>query len=82
VTGWGRDDDRSSAYGGKAGTDQAARDVLNNIGIGIILIGVFTPIVRAIYEPAALSGNLLSVGGAMTICFGRLDTTFDWECDP
>jgi hypothetical protein len=42
---------------------------LNNIGIGVILIGVFTPIIRAMYEPTAVSGNLISVGGTMVICF-------------
>lgn len=42
---------------------------LNNIGIGAILIGVFTPIIRAIYEPTMVSGNLISVSGTMVICF-------------
>ncbi len=42
---------------------------LNNTGIGIMLIGVFTPIVRAIYEPAAVSGNFLLVGTAVAIFF-------------
>lgn len=42
---------------------------LNNIGIGVILIGVATPIIRAMYESAAVSGNLISVGGTMVVCF-------------
>ncbi|WP_105441182.1 hypothetical protein [Neorhizobium sp. T25_13] len=42
---------------------------LNNIGIGAILIGVFTPIVRAMYEPSAASGDLVSIGGTMAVCF-------------
>lgn len=42
---------------------------LNNIGIGVILIGVFTPIIRAMYEPTMVSGNLISVSGTMVICF-------------
>jgi uncharacterized membrane protein (DUF441 family) len=42
---------------------------LNNIGIGVMLIGVFTPIVRAMYEPAAISGDLALVGATMAICF-------------
>lgn len=36
---------------------------LNNVGIGVLLIGVFTPIIRAMYEPAAVSDNLASIGG-------------------
>ncbi len=42
---------------------------LNNIGIGVMLIGVFTPIVRAMYEPAALSGSLASIITTMVVCF-------------
>lgn len=42
---------------------------LNNIGIGIMLIGVFTPIVQTMYEPSAISGDLLLVGTTMAICF-------------
>jgi uncharacterized membrane protein (DUF441 family) len=42
---------------------------LNNIGIGVMLIGVFTPIVRAMYEPAVLSGSLVSIIATMVICF-------------
>lgn len=42
---------------------------LNNIGIGIMLIGVFTPVVRTMYEPAAISGGLLSLVGNTMICF-------------
>lgn len=41
---------------------------LNNVGIGVVLIGVFTPIIRAMYEPVAVSGNLVSIGGTMVIC--------------
>jgi hypothetical protein len=42
---------------------------LNNIGIGIMLIGVFTPIVRTMYEPAMVSGGLLPLIGGVVICF-------------
>ena len=42
---------------------------LNNIGIGVILVGVLTPIIRTLYEPAVISGNLISVAAAMVICF-------------
>lgn len=41
---------------------------LNNVGIGVLLIGVFTPIIRAMYEPTAVSDNLVSIGGTMVIC--------------
>jgi hypothetical protein len=42
---------------------------LNTIGIGVMLIGVFTPIVRAMYEPAALSGRLFPIIATMVVCF-------------
>ncbi|TDK37300.1 hypothetical protein E2F50_10500 [Rhizobium deserti] len=42
---------------------------LNNIGIGVILVGVFTPIIRSMYEPAVISGDLISVAATMMICF-------------
>jgi hypothetical protein len=42
---------------------------LNNIGIGVILVGVFTPIIRSMYEPAVISGGLISVAATMMICF-------------
>ena len=54
---------------------------LNNIGIGVILIGVFTPIVRAMYEPAAVSRDLVSIGGTMAVCFlfgGALHFAGSW----
>ena len=54
---------------------------LNNIGIGVILVGVFTPIVRAMYEPPAISGDLISILGTMTVCFsfgGALHFAGSW----
>jgi hypothetical protein len=42
---------------------------VNNIGIGVILVGVLTPVIRAMYEPAALSGHFTTVVITMTICF-------------
>lgn len=42
---------------------------LNNIGIGVILVGVFTPIVRAIYEPSTFNSNLATVAGTVLVCF-------------
>lgn len=41
---------------------------LNNVGIGVMLIGVFTPIVRVMNDPAAASG-LLPLIGSVVICF-------------
>ncbi|SFB03782.1 hypothetical protein SAMN03159496_01452 [Rhizobium sp. NFR07] len=56
---------------------------LNNIGIGVMLIGVFTPIVRAMYEPAAISGDLALVGATMAILlFGRRSITFGRRFHP
>lgn len=42
---------------------------LNNTGIGIMLIGVFTPIVRVMNDPAAASSGLLPLIGSVVICF-------------
>jgi len=42
---------------------------LNNIGIGIMLIGVFTPIVRVMNDPAATANGLLPLIGSVVICF-------------
>jgi hypothetical protein len=42
---------------------------LNNVGIGIMLIGVFTPIVRVMNDPAAIPSGLLSLIGSVVICF-------------
>jgi len=54
---------------------------LNNIGIGAILVGVFTPIVRTMYEPTAISGDLISILGTMMVCFlfgGALHFAGSW----
>jgi hypothetical protein len=42
---------------------------LNNIGIGVMLIGVFTPIVRVINDPTATASGLLPLIGSVVICF-------------
>jgi len=42
---------------------------LNNVGIGVILVGVFTPIVRATYEPAMVAANLSTTAGSVLIWF-------------
>ncbi|WJH39328.1 hypothetical protein N7E02_21090 [Aliirhizobium terrae] len=42
---------------------------LNNIGIGIMLIGVFTPIVRVMNDSTAAAGGLLPLVGSVVICF-------------
>jgi hypothetical protein len=34
-----------------------------------MLIGVFTPIVHAMYEPASTSGDPISVIGTILVCF-------------
>lgn len=42
---------------------------LNNVGIGVMLIGVFTPIVRVMNDPAAAASGLLPLIGSVVICF-------------
>lgn len=42
---------------------------LNNIGIGIILVGVFTPIMRAIYGDGATTVALIWAVGSPMGCF-------------
>jgi hypothetical protein len=42
---------------------------LNNIGIGVILVGVFTPAIRAIYGEGTSSGGLIWAAGSPVGCF-------------
>lgn len=42
---------------------------LNNIGTGVMLIGVFTPIARIAYEDAGTSTSLLWLVGSPIACF-------------
>jgi uncharacterized membrane protein len=42
---------------------------LNGIGIGVILIGVFTPIIRILNDPALSQANLLWAGLSLVVCF-------------
>lgn len=43
---------------------------LNNIGIGAILIGVFTPVTRVTLELPVANLDVLWISVWMTICFG------------
>ncbi|TWF54758.1 hypothetical protein [Neorhizobium alkalisoli] len=42
---------------------------LNNIGIGVLLIGVFTPIIRVVYGDVSLQVGTLWLAVAPTGCF-------------
>lgn len=42
---------------------------LNNIGIGVMLIGVFTPIARIAYEDMRTSISLIWMVGSPIACF-------------
>jgi hypothetical protein len=42
---------------------------LNNIGIGVILVGVFTPVTRLVYDGTAVDIDLSQVVSPMLICF-------------
>lgn len=42
---------------------------LNSIGIGAILIGVFTPVTRLTYDTPASTNPLVWVVGPMVVCF-------------
>ncbi|MBO3759332.1 hypothetical protein [Ciceribacter sp. L1K22] len=42
---------------------------LNNIGVGVILIGVFTPIARAFYDAPAAGAPFGHVSIPVVICF-------------
>lgn len=42
---------------------------LNNIGIGVMLIGVFTPIARIAYEGTGTANSLFWLVGSPIACF-------------
>ena len=43
---------------------------LNNIGIGVILVGVLTPLIRAVYEPSILvAASFGTLAVSALICF-------------
>jgi hypothetical protein len=42
---------------------------LNNIGIGVILVGVFTPAIRAVYGEGTSTVGLIWAAGSPVGCF-------------
>lgn len=42
---------------------------VNNLGVGVILVGVFTPVTRVLYDPLILASGFIVTGISMLVCF-------------
>jgi hypothetical protein len=53
-------------------TDQTSSHFINGLAIGVVLIGVFTPITRAAYDPA-MKGDVflfMALSAGVCLCLG------------